>query len=260
MTTATPIAKQLIVNGKLNPSLTTQEFGEIASEQNRLLDACWNIVVEMTSNYNSPTSLNWKDAPNHDALGKMIFENESKKPVEVAVEIFEKYKTFQSEHKALTYLADINKGETLGASLKAFCPTAGELLVTTGQLTGLLRTFIESFNNFNKGTMSCVANAVNELNITNNYGVNNPSTGLPCTFWNIDLGRRDGIELVYTTDGSGITELTLEEINAKEAEIRTLLKRSKPDYIKRKDHFWPNLDGEGMSKKIHHVTFSMWWD
>jgi hypothetical protein len=252
--------KKVIVNGSINPSFTHEEFAEMALDKSSALDACWNIIVHMTSSYNSPTTFNWVDAPSHRQLEQMLFESKDKTQVEVACNVFKCYMAFKNEHKKHLHAQGIIKGEVLGDALSKFCPQGGELLVTTGELIGLTQTFISSFNHFNSATLSSIADKIKELNIINNYGENNPNTGEACTFWNISLGRRDTIELVFTTKGSGITKLTEKEINKKEIHIRTLLSQTNTDFIKRKNHYWPNGSGKETIEKIHSIVFSMGWD
>lgn len=252
--------KNLIVNGKVNPSLSKSEFLEFCIDRSCLLGGCWNLIVSMTNSYNQCTDLNWIDAPSHTELEKTILSGSQSEALKLAGSIFDRFLLFKDQHRVKTFDADIIKGEKLGEVMNnVLRPEAGAIYLNTAQFLGLSKTLMRDFNNFEVQRLQRNVLKVYELNIFNDYGINNPNTGQDCLFWCLDLRNLDYVDCVFTTS-CGITQLTEEKITSAEGQIKCFLQDTKPDSVKRINDYWPNVNAPGNSNKIYSVKYRMFWD
>jgi len=252
--------KSLIVNGSINPALNKSEFLSFVDDREYFLQGCWNMVVEMTSSYSKPINLNWDDAPKYQELKAGLIDIAKESAIEFGSKVFERFELFKQQHKTYKFDQDLMKGQALGEVMRdTFKPQQGRITLNSAQLLGFAKETMSSFNNFNNANFRSAVLKIYELEITNNYGDNNPNTGKECLYWEVDLMNMDTVWCVFG-DHLGITSNTLEEINEKEGLIRGIFKATMPDCVKRTDHFWPKINGEGYTDRIHQVRLKLFWD
>lgn len=202
--------KNLIVNGSLNPSLTLDELFEHFTDRDRAV-AAWSIAVDLNvyhKHENIPTYNEVNDNPDYQlkALWKLR-ENT----------LAQNKMVLHDQHK--------EEGEATFAALSAIrTPHCHTLRFFPFQAVGYI-SCLSAWNSFNPNAVALAVIKIEELNIRQDCGINNPNTGKEVTSWEVEGDRY--FTLRIKTGGSTKERVKREYDHL----IKTIMEGAEPAYI-----------------------------
>lgn len=166
--------KQLIVNGRLNPSLALSEILEHFDSAD-IARAAWSVAVDLKVHHKLEDVAEYAEVQ-EDPEGhlKALWERRAQK-----IFHYEKFEVYQ--HK--------QEGEDLYRALSAVrTPRSHVLCLYPYQAVG----YIECLTGWNKFVPNAVSQAIvkiEDLNIRSDFGINNPNTGKKILSWEVQGDR-----------------------------------------------------------------------
>lgn len=164
------LEKQLIVNGRLNPSLALSEILE-NFESSDIARAAWSIVVDLKVHHKM------EDVPTYDEVHddpenhlKALWERRAEK-------LAKDDEDEKAQHK--------QEGEALYRALSAVrTPRSHVLCLYPYQAVSYIGC-LSAWNNFLPYSVCKAVIQIEELNIRSDFGINNPNTGKKIVSWEV---------------------------------------------------------------------------
>lgn len=226
----TTFEKKVIVNGSINPSITLDEILEHYTA-NEFKDAAWNIAVKLDVYFGQKlATYDEVCAEPREMLIKLWGE------LEKATNAKAKEKASQEFQEGLELFAFLDKFKIKTDSVAFRHP---EFPMTPNQALGFLSTY-EQWNNYDSQKIASAVRKIEDLNIREDFGVNNPNTGSEITTY---LKKGDCFIVSFK-----VSERQHDEwVKKHEASVTTILTGAAPDSVR-------------VIKGKFDITFVAYWD